>query len=83
MVMVLLNFVKGSKSAEGGKNPPADLDPRGPILGVSKSAGTPDRARGNLNISNIWRGQKLAKNSASSKFRPWSPCTNMFEPNRY
>ena len=79
MVMVLLNFVKGSKSAEGGKNPPADLDPRGPILGVSKSAGTPDRARGNLNISRT----KVGKNSASSKFWHWLPYTNMFEPKRY
>ena len=26
MVMFLLSFVKGSKSAEGGKNPLADLD---------------------------------------------------------
>ena len=28
--MFLLSFVKGSKSAEGGKNPLADMDPRGP-----------------------------------------------------
>ena len=51
MVMFLLSFVKGSKSAEGGKNPLADMDPRsisasgfgpgGPILGGSKSARTP------------------------------------------
>ena len=26
MVIFLLSFVKGSKSAEGGKNPLADLD---------------------------------------------------------
>ena len=26
MVMFLLSFVKGSKSAEGGKNPLADMD---------------------------------------------------------
>ena len=26
MVMLYLSFVKGSKSAEGGKNPLADLD---------------------------------------------------------
>ena len=38
MVMCLLSFVKGSKSAEGGKNPLADMDPGGPILGGSKSA---------------------------------------------
>ena len=30
MVMFLLSFVKGSKSAEGGKNPLADMDPGGP-----------------------------------------------------
>ena len=30
MVIFLLSFVKGSKSAEGGKNPPADMDPGGP-----------------------------------------------------
>ena len=30
MVMFLLSFVKGSKSAEGGPNPLADVDPRGP-----------------------------------------------------
>ena len=52
MVMFLLSFVKGSKSAEKGPNPIADMDrgsisasgfgPRGPILGGSKSARTPD-----------------------------------------
>ena len=41
MVIFLLSFVKGSKSAEGGKNPLADMDPVGPILGGSKSARTP------------------------------------------
>ena len=30
MVMFLLSFVKGSKSAEGGKNPLADMEPGGP-----------------------------------------------------
>ena len=30
MVMFLLSFVKGSKSAEWGKNPLADMDPGGP-----------------------------------------------------
>ena len=30
MVMFLLSFVKGSKSAEGGKNPLADMDRGGP-----------------------------------------------------
>ena len=30
MVLFLLSFVKGSKSAEGGKNPLADMDPGGP-----------------------------------------------------
>ena len=30
MVMFLLSFVKGSKSAKGGKNPLADMDPGGP-----------------------------------------------------
>ena len=39
--MFLLSFVKGSKSAEGGPNPLADMDPGGPILGGSKSARTP------------------------------------------
>ena len=39
--MFLLSFVKGSKSAEGGLNPLADMDPGGPILGGSKSARTP------------------------------------------
>ena len=29
MVMFLLSFVKGSKSADGGKNPLADMDPGG------------------------------------------------------
>ena len=29
MVIFLLSFVKGSKSAEGGKNPLADMDPGG------------------------------------------------------
>ena len=33
MVMFILSFVKGSKSAEGGPNPLADMDPGG-----SKSA---------------------------------------------
>ena len=28
--MFLLSFVKGSKSAEGGPNPLADMDPGGP-----------------------------------------------------
>ena len=32
MVMFLLSFVKGSKSAEGDKNPLADMDPGGPGL---------------------------------------------------
>ena len=41
MAMFLLSFVKGSKSAEGGLNPLADMDPGGPILGGSKSARTP------------------------------------------
>ena len=41
MVIFLLSFVKGSKSAEGGPNPLADMDPGGPILGGSKSARTP------------------------------------------
>ena len=46
MVVFLLSFVNGSKSAEGGKNPPADMDPGGPnplggpFLGGSKSART-------------------------------------------
>ena len=30
MVMYLPSFVKGFKSAEGGKNPLADMDPGGP-----------------------------------------------------
>ena len=30
MVMFLLSFVKGSKSAEGSPNPLADMDPGGP-----------------------------------------------------
>ena len=30
MVMFLLSFVKGSKSAEGDNNPLADMDPGGP-----------------------------------------------------
>ena len=30
MVMFLLSFVKGSKSAAGGTNPLADMDPGGP-----------------------------------------------------
>ena len=30
MVMFLLSFVKGSKSAEGSKNPLADMGPGGP-----------------------------------------------------
>ena len=30
MVMFLLSFLKGSKSAEGGKNPLTDTDPGGP-----------------------------------------------------
>ena len=30
MVIFLLSFVKGSKAAEGGKNPLADMDPGGP-----------------------------------------------------
>ena len=30
MVMFLLSFVKGSKSAEGGPNPLADMDRGGP-----------------------------------------------------
>ena len=30
VIMFLLSFVKGSKSAEGGKNPLVDMDPRGP-----------------------------------------------------
>ena len=33
MVMFLLSFVKGSKFAERGPNPLADMDPGGPILG--------------------------------------------------
>ena len=45
MVMFLLSFVKGSKSAEGGTNPLADMDPGGPILGESKSARTPVKDR--------------------------------------
>ena len=32
MVVFLLSFVKGSKSAEGGKNPLEDMDPGGPNL---------------------------------------------------
>ena len=43
--MVLLSFVKGSKSASGygpgGPYPLADLDRGGPVLGGSKSARTP------------------------------------------
>ena len=30
MIMFLLSLVKGSKSAEGGPNPLADMDPGGP-----------------------------------------------------
>ena len=33
-------LLKGSKSAEGSPYPLADMDPGGPILGGSKSAGT-------------------------------------------
>ena len=36
----LLSFVEGSKSAEGAKNPLADMARGGPILEGSKSAGT-------------------------------------------
>ena len=46
--MFLLSFVKGSKSAEGGPNPLADMDPGGPILGGSKSARTPGTSRPTL-----------------------------------
>ena len=41
-MMFLISFVGGSKSAEGGSNPPADLDRGvGPNPRGSKSTGTP------------------------------------------
>ena len=54
MVMFLLSFVKGSKSAEGGPNPLADMDREGPYAladldrggGGSESARTPAAGRG-------------------------------------
>ena len=44
-MMFSLSFVEGSKSAEGGPYPLADLDGGGPNLGGSKSAGTPASSR--------------------------------------
>ena len=35
MVLFLLSFVKGPKSAEGGTNPLADMDPGGPASGYA------------------------------------------------
>ena len=44
MVMFLLSFVKGSKSAEGGgKNPLADMDPGGPNLLADMDRGSNSR----------------------------------------
>ena len=54
MVMFLLSFVKGSKSAEGGPNPLADMDPGGPILGGSKSAGTPATTATDWSPFHLW-----------------------------
>ena len=38
---VLLSFVKGSKSADGGKNPLADMDPGGPNPLADMDRGSP------------------------------------------
>ena len=42
MVIFLLSFVKGSKSAEGGPNPLADMDPRGPNPLADMDRGDPN-----------------------------------------
>ena len=39
--MFLLSFVKGSKSANGGKNPQADMDPGGPYPLADMDRGGP------------------------------------------
>ena len=44
-MMFSFSFVGGSKSAEGGPNPLADLDRGGPNLGGSKSAGTQGKGK--------------------------------------
>ena len=50
--MFLLSFVKGSKSAEGDKNPLADMDPGGPGLNpladMDRGGGGSISARTNL-----------------------------------
>ena len=51
MVMFLLSFVKGSKSAEGGKNPLADMDRGGTYGSISASGFGP----GGPNPLGHWR----------------------------
>ena len=68
MVMFLLSFVKGSKSAEGGKNPLAVMDPGGanPLA---------DMDRGSISACRfgpggpILGGSKSARTPASKKIQ--------------
>ena len=51
MVMFLLSFVKGSKSAEGGPNPLADMDRGGP-----NPLADLDRSKGPYPLADLDRG---------------------------
>ena len=64
MVMFLLSFVKGSKSAEGGKNPLADMDPGGP-----NPLADMDRGDGSISASGFGPGgYKSARTPALDSF---------------
>ena len=70
MVMFLLSFVTGSQTAEGGKNPLADMDrgasgfgPGGPILEGSKSARTPAQPLGHFLAPLKVKYRQLARTS--------------------
>ena len=59
MVMFLLSFVKGSKSAEGGKNPLADMGPGGPnpLADMDRGVHIP----GPYPLADLDRGSKSAR----------------------
>ena len=63
MVMFSLSFVKGSKSAEGSKNPPADMDPGGtnPLADMDRGGG------GSISASGFGPGGPILEGSKSAR----------------
>ena len=76
MVMFLLSFANGSKSAEGGKNPLPDMDPGGPnpladLNRGSKSARTPAIDQPACNDIRRWRMDFKISELVVSELRRW------------